>query len=440
MAIKLFGGRVMIGKDLSQYSGRSDDFYSVIQQRYGLDYRTRNKLEAYKNIVYDCITLIGEACGDYEPIIQKKTGDQWQSIDHEFLALLRRPGGRDLKAESMSMFGLFEAIVSYQLLQGDCFLYMALGKTTGKPREIVILRPDRVGTDIDKDTGEVNGYFIRQMSGDPIPLEVNEVLRFPLFNPTDPYKGMGAVEGGADYIETDEATSKYTKTFFGNNAGLSGVLSIKGEVTKGAYRKFVRAWRDKYQGVTNAGKTAILRDSDAVFTAVSSSLSDLQMPDLRKMTLDDVLMTFKVPLPLLGKAEQTGLGRANVEALEYIFAKYNIDKKMKRFDSVLQFALERYYGLDPINYRVTHKNVIPEDKEYLQQERIQGVDKWLKRNEIRGEEGFDDVPGGDQLFIPVQQIPITDAGDMPTPADPNASGSGKGLVLTITRTIPKKKD
>lgn len=446
---KLFGRDIAIGKDLSQYSGRTDDLFSIMQTRWGVDYTSRNRLKAYKNVVYGCVSLIGESCGAYEPILEVKQGDQWKAIDHEFLQLLRRPGGRDLKAASFSMFDLFEGTAIYQLLQGDCFWYMALGKTTGKPREIVMLRPDKVGTDIDPDTGEVNGYFIRRLNGDPIPLEVNEVLRFPLFNPEDPYKGRGVVQSGSDYIETDEATAAYTKNYFRNNAGVSGILNIKGEVTKGAFRKFVRAWRDKYEGTDNAGKVAVLRDSDAHFEAVGQGLGDIAMPDLRKMTLDDVLLMFKVPLPLLGKAEQTGLGRANVEALEYIFAKYNIDKKLKRFDNILQFALERYYGLSNSQYRIRHANIIPDDKEYELQVRDKSVDRWITRDEIRDKEGLDHKPGGDQLFVGIQNIPIDEAA---APVDPASTASyspikiklvrkvaqSDGITATIRRTVKKK--
>lgn len=440
MRLKLFGRDIIIGKDLSQYAGRADDLFTVMQQRYGTDYRVRNRLEAYKNVVYACVSLIGEAVGNYAPQVERKKGDQWEKIDHEFLDLLYRPSGKDLKADSFSQFDLFETTISYMLLQGECFWYMALGKTTGRPREIVVLRPDKVGTDIDKNTGEINGYFIRQSFGDPIPLEINEVLRFNFFNPKDPYKGMGIVEAGNDYIGTDESTATYTKNFFNNNAGLSGVLNIKGEVTKNAFRKFVRAWRDKYEGVTNAGKVAILRDSEAAFTKVGLGLDELDMAGLRKMSLDDVLMMFKVPLPLLGKAEQTGLGRANVEALEYIFAKYNIDKKMDRFDSVLQFALNRYYPQD-INTRVVHENIVPEDKEFELNERNLLTDKVFTRNEMRDEDGLDPVEGGDQLFVPMTSMPLDEASSLAeAPGTEQAASAGMKIILKRTTTRPRIKE
>lgn len=434
--IKLFGGRLTVGKDLSQYIGRADDFYAIMQQKYGVDYAVRNRLDAYKNVVYACTSLIGEACGDYKPMLQQKKGDQWETIDHEFIRLLQNPNGNQEEAESFSQFDLFEATSIYQLLQGDCFWYMANGIKSGRPRQIIMLRADKVGTDIDPKTDQINGYFVRRSFGDPIPLEVNEVLRFNLFNPKDPFKGYGTVEAGNDYIGTDENTAKFTKNFMGNNAGLSGVLNVKGEVTKGAFRKFVRAWREKYEGVGNAGKVAILRDSDAEFTKVGLGLDELNMGELRKMTLDDVMMMFKVPMPLLGKAEQTGLGRGNVEALEYIFAKYNIDKKMKRFDSVLTFAMNRYYP-EMQNIRIIHENIIPEDKENKLAERVAGVDKWITRDEVRDEDGKDSVDGGDQLFIPMANIPLDEAsaGLAPTSA---ATDTTAGLKVKLLRTVKKK--
>lgn len=439
MRIKLFGGRLTIGKDLSQYVGRSDDFFAVMNQKYGVDYSVRGQLKAYKNIVYACVSLIGEACGDYEPKLKIKKGDQWEAVDHEFLRLLQRPSGLNAHADSFSQFDLFEATISYMLLQGECFWYMARGKTTGRPREIVILRADKVGTDIDKKTGRINGYFIRQAVGDPIPLEVEEVLRFNLFNPDNPYKGMGVVEAGNDYISTDESTAVYTKNFFGNNAGLSGVLNIKGEVTKGAFKKFVRSWREKYEGANNAGKVAILRDSDASFTKIGLGLNELDMSNLRKMSLADVCMMFKVPPELLGKlTEGSGLGRANIEALEYVFSKYNIDKKMKRFDSVLQFALERYYPEDK-GARIEHADIIPEDKEFELNERDKSVDRWKTRDEIRDEEGLDPSPGGDKLFIPMVNVPLDEA-SLNTPTTDTGKTTPKLIIRRISEAVVVNKE
>lgn len=431
MAIKLFGGRVTIGKDLSPGDARGDDYYSFMQQRYGTDYTSRNRLNAYKNIVYDCVTLIGEQCGSYEPKFMRRRGDQLVDInDHELLRLLDKPTGKDMAVENFSKFDLFEGTASYQELQGDAFWLMGLGGMSGRPRTITLLRPDKVGTDVNS-RGEILGYFIRKADGSSIPLNINEILRFPLFNPKDPYKGLGRVEAGADYILSDEYTSRYTKNFFLNNAGLSGILSVKGEITKQAFRKMTRAWREKYEGVDNAGKVMIARESDASFTKIGLGLNELDMTNLRKMSLEDVAMLFKVPLPLLGKlSEGAGFGRANIEVLEYIFAKYKIDTMFKRYDDVLQFALQRYYGETDIIVR--HQNIIPDDKEFLLNARDKGVHRWLTPNEIRNTEGLDPVDGGNELFVGINQIPLNESG---TTVD-----TSKGLTIKIIRKQAEKTD
>lgn len=407
--------RALVGKRLFGV-GKDQDFYGFMGGKFGVDMDSRNKLSAYKGIVYACVSLIGESVGgQYEPQLKVRKGDQFETlIDHELLALLRNPSG-DNQAEPLSQFDLFEATASFIALQGECYWYMVPGRISGKPKEIVILRPDKVGIDID-DYGNVNGYFIRRSVGNPIPLEVNEILHFKLFNPNNPYHGMSPIDAGEDEIATDQYAKTFTRNFFRNNAGLSGVLNVKGEVTKNAFQKFVRAWRDKYEGVDNAGKVAIVRDSEASFTKVGLGLNEIDMKALRDMSKDDVRMLYKVPKPLLGDADGAGLGRGNVESLEYIFAKYNLDPKMVRLDSVLQFALKRYWG--DTTTLVDHVSIIPDDKEFLLTERDKGVDRWKTRNEIRDEDGLDSIDGGDSLRANISTYDIGE--DLAEPeADPD---------------------
>lgn len=406
--------RQIVGKRLFGV-GKDQDFYGFMGGKFGTDAESRNKLSSYKGIVYACVSLIGESMGgQYEPQLKVRKGDHFDILDdHPLLALLRNPSGNN-EAEPLSQFDLFEATASFIALQGECYWYMVPGRISGEPKEIVILRPDKVGIDID-DYGNVQGYFIRRMTGDPIPLEVEEVLHFKMFNPKNPYHGMSPIDAGEDEIATDQHAKTFTRNFFRNNAGLSGVLNVKGEVTKNAFQKFVRAWRDKYEGVDNAGKVAIVRDSEAAFTKVGLGLNELDMKALRDMSKDDVRMLYKVPKPLLGDADGAGLGRGNVETLEYIFAKYNLDPKMVRFDAVLQFALKRYWGDTSII--VDHVNIIPADKEHELAEKDKAVDRWKTRNEIREEDGLDSVDGGDELRANISTYAISDDLAEPEPDD-----------------------
>lgn len=438
---KLFGTEIAIGKRL--FGLGKDETYWGEMTSFGTDLKAYSRLDSYQGIVYACINLIAESVASYDPHIYRKKGDQWEDIgDHEFLQLLHRPGGTDEKAIPVSMFDLLYATWAFIELQGDCYWYMAKGVVSGKPREIVILRADKVGRHLDKDTGDIDYFFVRSFTGQEIRIEIDEMLPFIGFNPRDPYSGIGTTEAAREYIQTDDFAMRFTKNFFRNNAGINGILSLKGSVIQTAFRKFVRQWRSRYEGVDNAGKTAIIRDTEAAFTKVGLGLNELDMSALRKMSRDDISMMYRVPMPLLGKAEESGLGRANVESLEYIFAKYNITPKMNKLDAVLQFALDRYYGPGLF---IEHADIIPADKEFELSKREKSVDKWVTRNEIRDEDGFDDIDGGDQLFVPINNIPIdqTSLALEDDPEEETDDDTGKIVIRRITKggaTPTKKKD
>jgi HK97 family phage portal protein len=402
--LKIFKTEITIGKRLIG-TGRDDETFGI-GSTFGWDNRSIRKLKAYRGVVYACVNRIAESYASYEPVITRTTGKEVKRVDtHPLLQLLQHPNGMGQKAVPVGLFDLLFATAAYIELQGDVYWYLAMGENTRQPKEIVILRADKVGKDLD-DNGEILNYYVRS-KGRKVVLEINEILPFIGFDPEDPYRGIGTIEAASDYIKTEEYSTRFTKNFFLNNAGISGILTLSGDVVKGAFKKLVRAWRDKYEGPENAGKVMIVRGSEASFEKIGLGLNELDMSALRKMSREDIAMMFGVPIELLGLVtEGSGLGRANIEVLEYIFSKYTIEPKLKRLDNILQFALERYWP--DTSLTVGHANIIPEDKEFELNKTDKLVDRVYTRNELRRKEGLEDIDGGDQLFIPIQNIPINE--------------------------------
>ena len=429
----------LIGKRLFGF-GREELGYQV--DGVGNNSVSRSFMGSYRGIVYRAIDLIAESVGRYEPILFQADG-KTQVEKHRFLDWLYHPN------ENVSMYDLFVVTQSFDEIFGEWFWYIPNGQITKQPKGIYALRPDKMSVNIDAQ-GKVIGYTLRKADGTKMPFLPEEILHDRKFNPHNPYRGYGTTEAAMDYIGTEESTAKFTKNFFDNNAGLNGVLALKGLVSKESFRKFVVQWRQKYEGVDNAGKTAIIRDTDAAFTKVGLGLNELDMSGLRNMSIDEILMMYRVPRGLLGlSSQEAGLGRASVETLEYIFAKYNIDQKMTRIDNALQRAFDRYFPGEKLF--VSHENVIPEDKAFKLEERKAGVDTWMTRNEVREAEGLDPVEGGDDLRITISSVPLsfdtTEPAAAPEPEedkpaddeeDPEEDDEEKGK--TIRFTLPKKKE
>lgn len=360
--------------------------------------RSQSYLKEYKDTVYACITTICDSALETDWFVKKQLASgEMQKINHSFTKLLNNPNP-DLTKEE-----LIETTLSFYELQGECFWYFALGERTGLPKEIYILRPDKMKIAVDPKTGEVIGYSLMKENGNSIDFSVNEIMHFKRFNPNNPYRGMGTVEAALTYIETETFATRFTRNFLYNNATPAGIITLKGDVPKATYDSFKRRWRDGMSGTENAGKVAIVRKFEAEFTKIGMSLGDIDLKALRDLTEADILKMFRVPKAMLGFSDSVGLGRGNIEALEYIFNKRVVNPKLEKLDGALQRKVDTFYkGQDLV---IGHTSIVPADKEFELKERAAGYDRWITRNEIREQDGNDPKPGGDDLYYVLNQVP-----------------------------------
>jgi HK97 family phage portal protein len=378
-------------------------------------------IKEYKNIVYACVRAISEDVGRYEPKLYR--GDK-PLVDHRFLNLIHYPN------EFQTQYDLFELTQTYIELTGECFWYLELGEQTRLPRAIQIIRPDVVEIAIDDKTGKVIGYTVTRKDGTRLPLNNNEVIHFKSPNPIDPYRGLGTVEAGLLYIETETSTSTFQRNFLKNQATPSGVVSLKGKISREAFSKLKKQWKETHSGLNNAGKTLFIREADATFEKIGLSLADINMEGITTLSEDKVLKMFRVPAAILGKTDSNGLGRANIEAVEYIFAKRTIEPKLNKFDDMFTRKLKEWYKED---LTVTHTSQVPADDEFALLEDEKAVDKWMTRNEIRERRGLEPIKGGDKLYVPFNQIEMNEK--------PVERSFGKIKILkTVEKEDPVQKE
>lgn len=384
---------------------------------------TYELLEEYKNLVYACVTAIAQDVAMYEPIFYTKDDqDKIKPINHPFKKVLESPN------PTMSQFELFEASQSYIEVAGEVFWYFAIGERTLKPREVYIMSPDKVEVSIDDITGEVTGYVFQQPNGVKIPLELNEVIHFKTFNPLNPYRGLSTISAGQIYVDTENSTTEFQYNYIKNQASPSGVLTLDGTIKNDAFLKIKQQWQEQHGGSGNAGKTLIIRGAEAKFTKMGLSLGDLDMEALKRITEDKVYKIFRIPKAILGDTDQTGLGRANIEAAEYIFAKRVIDPKQIRLDDGIRLFINKVYTDQNVSIYVGHKSQIPQDAAAELNENDKAVDRWKTRNEIRKEKGLEPIEGGDILYHNSMNVPIDESDTASDPALPV-----KGIRLRVIR-------
>ena len=384
-------------------------------------YRSRRMfLKLYRGIVMTCISAIAEDVAKYEPIFNKKDtrNGKLTQFQHEFSNVLENPNPR------MSKSDLLVGTQSFLELVGNAYWYLSIGESSRKVSEIYLMRPDRVKVAVDKKTGAVIGYTFRDDSGTEIPLDADEVAHLKTFNPENEYYGIGTVEAGVIYIETEEDSALFQRNFIKNQASPSGILTINGKIEKEQFKKVKAQWKEKTEGLANVGKTLFIRGADASFTKIGLSLGDLDMEKLKNLTEDKIFKMFRIPKIILGDTDQAGLGRGNAETADYVFAKRNIDPKQSRIDDAIQNIIIRNYKMT--NVVVSHVSQIPDDVDRQLNEDDKSVGRWMTVNEIRVRKGLPTVKGGDQLYVSFNQVPLIDAGT-------DNSTSAKHVVLTVAK-------
>lgn len=407
-----------VSQGITRFFGNAGDSFTTWAANTFGKWNKKRLMQQYKGLVYTLVNAIAEDFAKYEPIFWKvdnRTGQKKQYI-HPFAKVLENPN------PSLSKFDLLVATASFLELTGDAFWYYAVGERSRQPKEIYLMRPDRVEVVVDGDTGEVMGYKFRNDDGTKIPLEVDEVEHIKTFNPLNQYRGMGTLEAAILYVEIENDTSVFQRNFMKNQATPSGVLTISGKIEKEAFNKLKTQWKEKQAGLANVGKTLFIREADAKFTKVGLGLDELDLKALKELSEGKIFKMFRVPKIILGDTDQNGLGRANAEVADYIFAKRTIDPKQTRLDDAIQKTLKRNYSDE--NTVLGHVSQIPEDKAAQLNEDDKLTGRVYTVNEVRERKGLQPVKGGDKLYVSFNQVPI----DESNTGNDNGSKSVKRVI------------
>lgn len=343
--------------------------------------------EQVRGITYKAIDKIGSSLSVYEPIVNKQNGDAY--VNHPILTLFNDPNPRMNATDFVHMFGMLYEIY------GETFWYLIRRENSRKIAQVELLNPLQM--EVKTHNGELVGYILHKSNGDQVPLLIDEIYHDKRPNPFNEWRGLSVLEKASMYVDIEIATTQFTLSYMNNNASPSGIVSLP-NMEKEAFKQFAAQWREGYEGPENAGKTAFIRGGEADFKAVGATLKDVDQKVTRDMAKEDVLMMLEVPKSLLGASSDKGFGRADIEALNYVFAKEKIDPLMTRLDRIYSTILKDSFSATGAAI-VTHKSVIPEDKEFKLKTYEKGANVWLTVDEIRAEQGLKPLPNGQGSVI-----------------------------------------
>lgn len=367
-------------------------------------------LKQYTRYTHSIVSLIAENSAKIEFEMKQKNdkGVLLPNFSHPFLKLIRKPN------PMFSQFQFLELHFTFMGLCGESFWYVAKGEKTGEPKELYLLRPDLIDVAIDdKDPrGLVAGYVLDLGSGKKQTFNPDEIIHFKLPNPLNPHRGLGVVEAAKIYIETEEYTSNWTKNSVYNSGRPSGIVNVRGTITKEEFEQLKKQYKNQYTGVENAGKTLFLKGAEGVdYQKLGMELGEVALKDLKDMVKDDLMFMYRISKTMMGIAE--GVTVSNAKENKTVFIQNIIIPNLDRLCDHLQaFALPMFKNYDANKFTLGYENPTPIDVATRIDEWTKGHNKWLTTNAIIRERNklFDDdveeIDGGDILYQPITNVPV----------------------------------
>jgi HK97 family phage portal protein len=352
--------------------------------------------------VYACITEIARGIAGIPWRLYQGRGESARELDsHPLLDLLRRPNPEQ-------GYGAWaEQLVSFLLIAGNSYVE-AVGPDRGAPRELYVLRPDRMRVLPDAQN-RVRGYRY-EVSTARIDLDTEHCLHIRLFSPLDDWYGMSPLEAAARAIDQDNELARYEVRLLQNQAMPGMVLRSQDALDDRQYDRLKQQIQQLYQGTDNVGRPMIL-DGGLEAQPLSFSPQDMSMDKSMLWSAQRICAAFGVPGELVGLMSATYQNRR--EARKALYTETILPLLDRIADDLNNWLAPQFGPALTLAYDRDSIEALQEDREALFSQ-IKAA-SWLTVNEQRVMAGYEERPEGDVILEPGTLVPL-DALTAPAPA------------------------
>lgn len=338
-------------------------------------------------IVYRAAKLVAENVGACAFLVEEggATRDR-----HPLIDLIARPNPRQAGAQFL------ESIATHLMIAGNA--YVEAVAVDGSPRELHVLRPDRMklvpGADGWPEAYEytVAGRTVRFDQAAALP----PILHFTLLHPLDDHYGLAPLEAAAVAVDTHNAAAKWNKALLDNAARPSGALVYSGPdgtvLSDGQFERLKRELETTYQGAANAGRPLLL-EGGLDWKAMSLSPKDMDFMEAKHTAAREIALAFGVPPQLLGIPGDNTY--SNYQEANRVFFRATVLPFANRIAGALAHWLAPAFGDVRLIVDADQIDALASDRAALWS-RITDA-PFLTINEKRAVVGYAPVEGGDRL-------------------------------------------
>ena len=329
--------------------------------------------------------------------------------DHGILDLLHKPHPR------LTRFQWFRTVTEYLILTGK-----APVKFSQRSKHSLVRSPGKKTQSINPPTllEIIPPHWIRQYPGlddmnfhlmwwNSVAQEVPSADIMYLYEPSllNPYgPGLGQAQAISGDVDQDRAMSEFNRYYFRNMAFLGAIVNIPGSDPD----EMKESWRQDKEGTVNAYKTLFTNGESISVTNLSPNMKELNF--VEGQNAKHAIVNHRFNQSAQRQGNFTSASRAELEAADYHQQKNAVVPYCIYLKEAFNMFLVPEWGeddlyldyVDPVEQAVAAKQAAVKDGVQL---------GYLTINEARKANGYADLPDGDCLLIPsnnVVMVPVAE--------------------------------
>ena len=295
-------------------------------------------LALYRGWVFWCSDLIWDGMSWLERQLYK-TEQELETIDHDYMKLI---DAQLVKAISIFLKTLWIVYLYKETMWLKVTKLLLLKSQNVQATKWVLWEP------------LYYTYFDWQKFYKFMPEDLIVMKSFsPLFSDS----WMTPLKAVSTQVATDLSSVEFNRLFFENGWKPWTIFKHNAKIEWKTRDKYIAKWKEQFAWLKNAHKVAFL-DQWIEIVDFSANQKDMELVSQRTFTMDEVLMIFRVPKPLMWKSDWVWFADKNVPW--YYFSEYTLKPLAKLIEDELNKQLFDWIGFFSFEFMQDKEELLKE--------------------------------------------------------------------------------
>jgi HK97 family phage portal protein len=359
--------------------------------------------ESYKKnpYAYTAIKIIARCFARVDWLVYEKRNSRIEKRDeieeHPLIDLLNKPNKYE------SGFNFRQKWITNLLLTGNTYIEKV--DVNKKPKELYLLRPDRVTIIPGTDRSQLIKGYKYKIGGQEYFYDYEKVRHTTLYDPTDDFYGMSPIEAAASSIDLNNLARSWNADTLNNGGQPNILLKTDRKLTQEQKERLEALIRQK--ALHEKGIPWVL-EGGLELQPLQLNAIDMAWTDSSKLSAREIAIVYGVPPEIMG------------DSANKTYNNYKESRKALYEETIIPhlelFREELNNWIVPMFSDKIEIDFDPDSIEALQEETAALWQKaqtatFITIDEKRNLVGYDDLPNGegDTILVPANMIPIGDA-------------------------------